>query len=56
MVSDMDRLLYSAESFEFKGGNGEGQTDSSHAIIPWSEWLLQTNVQIHRGSWYLMQR
>jgi len=26
MLSDIDKALYSAESFEFKGGNGEGQT------------------------------
>src|ERR1700687_959355 len=27
MLSDIDKALYSAESLEFKGGNGEGQTD-----------------------------
>src|SRR6266852_7856186 len=28
MLSDIDKALYSAESLEFKGVNGEGQTDS----------------------------
>jgi hypothetical protein len=48
--------LYSAESLEFKGGNGEGQTGLRPDVDFVGKWFLQTSVQIHRRSWYLMQR
>jgi len=56
MLSDMGWDLYSTESFEFKGGERGGQTDSSLEIHRVDERLLQTVVQIHRRSWYLIQR